>query len=186
MVSRDRYLEEVEKINGKDDPELRTKVDKVYEMYSRIQHLNIEEKEKAHTLVREILEKVFKAPFSQSYSIPIEFIESDLGEILFSLKFGISQREYTASEITAIMNVTRSLISYDKKHSGIKATTRGKNTFMHESELIKYMKSKGMDPSEIKDRLDMFKKLNSEGEKLEDIKEKIKSHIEEKYTIKKH
>lgn len=183
MVSKHRYLEEVEKIlNGREDPALRTKIDEAYQMYSRIQDLSIEEKEKAHTLVREILEKVFKAPFSNSYSVPIEFIESELGQILFSLKFGISQREYTSSEITAIMDVTRSLISYDKKHSGVKATTKGRNTVMHESELIKYMQSKGMTQTEIKDRVDLFKKLSSEGVELEEIKERIRKYIEEKYS----
>lgn len=183
-MNKRRYLKEVEKIHKlRDNAELRAKMDQAYDLYNKIHKLTKEEKDRSHKLVREILEGFFKDQFTESYSIPIEFIESEIGRILFSLKFGIAEREYTASEVTAIMDITRALISHDRKNRNLKSTEKGRNTFILESELIKYMKSKYMTDDEINERLSMFAKLKLEGLDNEDIKVKIREHIKAKYKV---
>ncbi len=185
-MKKDKYLEEVEKIHKlKQSPEVRKKMDEAYELSNKMLELSNYEKERAQVLVREILENFFKDEFSESYSIPIEFIESDLGKVLFGLKFGVPEREYTATDVTVIMGITRALISYDRKNTDLKGkgSTRGKNTVLSETELIQYMKIKGKSNEEISERLNMFTKLKLEGMGNEQIKEKIREHIKKKYSL---
>lgn len=178
------YLKEVEKINQlKQNPELRSKMDEAYNLLNKIDGLNDDEKERAQTLVREILEAFFKDSFSESFSVPIEFIESPLGKMLFSLKFGVPEREYTATEVTAIMGRTRALISYDKKTDRLASGEKGKNTVILEKDLIAYMKSKNMSMDEIDERLKLFRKLKIEGFSNDEIKIKIKEYIKDKYSL---
>lgn len=183
---KEEYLEEVESIHKLDkNAKFRKKMDEAYELSNNITKLNDVQKERAQVLVRELLEFFFVDEFSESYSVPIEFIESDIGKMLFGLKFGVPEREYTATEVTAIMDITRALISYDRKHVDLlgKGSSRGKMTVLTEVELIQYMKNKGMTSEEVNEKISMFRKLRLEGVENEQIKIKIRDYIKKKYNI---
>lgn len=129
--------------------------------------------DEAHALVTEILEYLFQDKFSDSYSIPIEFINSSIGKVLFSLKFGLPERAYNTTEITIIMGITRALISHDLKNKDIIVSRIGRNIIVYERNLIEYMKSKDMSNEEIKKRISTYLKLNAEGVDDAEIRKQI-------------
>lgn len=179
------YFKEVESIKiFKRNKALRKKMDEIYNFYNRISELSEEEKHRAQVLVRELLENIFKNEFSNTYYIPIEFIESSLGHIIFGLKFGVRENEYTATDVSAIMDITRALVSYDSTNNRLRTFKIGNNTIILESDLISYMESKKMSHEEIYERLNLFRELRLKGVDNEEIKVKIKESISQLYNNK--
>ena len=173
MISRKAFEEEVENLLGtiSNAKGVIKKLERAYELTFNLQKADRHE---AHSLVSEILEYLFKDKFSSSYSIPIEFIESNLGKILFSLKFGLTDAVYSTAEITIIVDKTRSLISYDKKHNNLKAEKKGRNIMVYERDLLDYIESKGFSKNEAKSRLEKYLRLKNSGLSEEEIRKQLK------------
>lgn len=185
-MDKETYRKEVKKIFAtntaiKGNTKLREKLDRAYELSKKLESGEIIKQQEAHTLVKEILETFFKTPFSDSFSIPINFIESPLGKMLFGLKFGIPEKAYTTAEITAIMGKTRSLISHDSKNGLVRSEKKGKNIIIYENDLIDYMISKGMSRTEAKKRISLYQQFKEQGYDLKDIKDKIELVILEEF-----
>lgn len=176
MVEKLLFQEEVESLlgNGKETKEIKDKLDRAYTLASTVYEQKKKvDRQEAHSLVTEILEYLFKDKFSNSYSIPIEFIDSAIGNILFSLKFGLAEAVYTTAEITLIMGNTRALISHDLKHNLIRAARKGRNIIVYERDLIQYMVSKGMNKNDARRKLSLYSKLRAQGVADEEIRKEL-------------
>lgn len=180
MVDKQLFNKEVEEILEKvnDKTNLKEKLENAYDLSKKLhvfgEHVDRIE---AHELVSEILEYLFKDKFSTSYSIPIEFIESEIGKVLFTLKYGLAEAVYTTGEITIILGKTRALISHDVKEGNVRASKKGRNIIMYERDLIQYMRSKNMSNDEVQMRLSLYSKLKEKGLNIKEIEIEFKKEI---------
>lgn len=167
VVEKDMFKEEVERIleqvSGKAANDLKDKLDKAYDLANKLHVFGEQIDRTGQELADEILEYLFKDKFSQSYSIPMEFIEGPVGKVVFSLKLGIAESVYTTAEIIVIMNITRALISHDLKNGLVMGMKKGRNIIIYERDLIRYMQSKKMGKDEIKLRLSLYAELVNKG-----------------------
>lgn len=185
-MDKETYSKEVKKIFAtnavlKRNSKLNDKLDRAYELSKKLESGEIIKPQEAHKLVKEILEIFFKDPFSDSFSIPMRFIESPLGKMLFGLKFGIPEKAYTTAEITAIMGRTRALISHDSKNGLVRSEKKGRNIIIYENDLIDYMVSKGMSHTEAQKRITLYQHFKEQGYDIKQIKDKIELAISEEY-----
>lgn len=178
MEEKDLFDSEVadvlKKIKG-DHKIIKKKLEKVYELSKRLHIFGAEmDRTEAHDLVAEILEYLFKDKFSNTFSVPMNFISSALGKVLFSVEFGVAEAVYTTAEISIIMNKTRALISHDFKNGDIKAIKKGRNIVVYERDLMRYMMTKkNMSKDEVTQRISLYTKLKHQGLTDEEIKKQF-------------
>lgn len=180
LIDKELFNKEVdellEQISETENSEIKEKFNKAYELAIDVDtDSDSINRQDTHKLVSELLQYLFKNKFSSTYSVPIEFIESDIGKVLFTLKFGLAENIYFTSSLTAILGVSRNWISKASIQGLLKTSKKGKskNLIVYERDLVKYMESRGMSKEEIESRLAQYYKLKSEGLSDEEIKEII-------------
>lgn len=171
----DKIIDDIEKNNYlKDD--LKKELRKIYQKYKGGM-INEDEKQKLKIRVDEILESIFKTAFS--YVIPMEFINSPLGNMLFKIKLDINNNiMYGIPELMIIANKSKQLISHDYHNGNLVAIEAGKNKriLMTEEEVYKYLISVGRNkftPEEAKKRIQIFNKMNREGFSEDEIRNEL-------------
>lgn len=117
-----------------------------------------------------------------SFSIPMEFINSPVGSVLFTVKFGAPKRTFGSKDITRILGVTRSLLSHDLGKTLI-AFKSYRPILVNETDLINYMSSKGLLPEESRERIDSYLMLISEKASDDEISKTIDA-VKHKYSSK--
>lgn len=170
MIQKKEYLDELKKLNI--STTLFNKFLKAYEEYESIQ---LGGTSNSATFIDEILEDLFCTKFSNDIYIPLTFISSPIGNVLFSIKFSSrSSNIFSPSEISIIANRATSLISIDIKNNKLIATKLGTSTYViNENDLIQYMLSKGFSLNIIHTRISNFLALKSKNFSLKVIKEKL-------------
>jgi hypothetical protein len=171
MVNKDAFLNQIKTFDI--DSSTYDKLIDLYELYD-LQQLggNIS----LGSAVDITLSALFKGALDD-FSIPASFINSPVGHVIFSLKFG-SKKElsFTPKEVALLISKTKALISHDIKDTKKLNATRhgnGKSLIISESDLVSYMKDKGFSEIESYNRIDLFIKLKSENMKMDDIKEQL-------------
>lgn len=168
MINKDVFLNQLKTLNINTDTYNR--LIKLYDDY-RSQHFggNIN----LGSTVDLILTELFKGALDD-FSIPISFINSPVGNVIFSLKFGIKKNNYfTPNEVALLTSKTKALVSHDIRYTKkLNASTHsnGKRFIISESDLISYMKDKGLSETESFNKINLFLKLKNEGMNLDSIK----------------
>ncbi len=118
--------------------------------------------------VSNALSILFKGKYTD-FSIPYNFIDSAVGCVLFSVKFGAQEAIFTPIEVATITNKTKSLISHDIKNLKLCASMYNKSYTITKSSLISYMCNKGYSREHSLELINTFSKLKSNGYSLKDI-----------------
>lgn len=106
-----------------------------------------------------ILENLFKGEFKE-YTIPMDFINSSVGHVLFAVRFGcLEENLYSPGEVGLIISKTKALISHDISKGKLICSRNGKNIIISEKNLLPYMISKGFSEEEAQQRITTFLKL---------------------------
>lgn len=125
--------------------------------------------------VDEVLESMFKTNYS--YSIPMDFIISPLGRMLFEIKLDIENaRMYGYAEITIIAGKSKQMISMDHRNGILKGIEIGKKrrVLVTEEALYEYITTVGkrpFSPDEAKKRISQYNELINNGYSEDEIKE---------------
>lgn len=124
-------------------------IDSIYNKYTPAPN----EMELASKYTNEVLATLFKTQFS--FLIPFDFIESELGAMLFEIKF-IHQRYYSTQDISIILDQTTTNIYYNNKQGYINLQSKGGIFLVTEGELRRYMLTRGHSNEEIDIMLETF------------------------------
>lgn len=166
MIDKKLFIDEIEKLNVSSSTN--EKLLKLYDLYLDLQLGG----KIASDLPDELLNELFKSAYD-AFSIPMSFINSYLGEVLFTVKFGCRQENsFTPIEVALLTSRTKALISHDMNNGKLnyKRHGQGKSIIISERDLFKYMKDKGFTESQCNERLGLFLKLKQKDLKLNEIK----------------
>lgn len=155
-----------------------SKFEKAYDLYKRLNYSPVNSE--SIDISNELLSFLFETA-SGSYCIPMSFIESPVGIVLFSLKFGVPEQYFTTSDVEIIAQISRSLISIDLSHKKITVFKPGRNILITRSSLINYMETKGISRLESTERINTFLELKSLKVSKQEISLAIKK-IKPKYS----
>lgn len=177
MVSKQQYISEISEILKPFEPEILNKFEAAYDFYLGL--MDGSSLNASPPNIDELIAYIFKGRFN-SYSVPMEFINSPAGNVLFSIKFGAAKKIFTSKDIRLLLGITRGLISHDLGKTLI-AFKDDKPILVYENEVISYMKSKGLSEKESKDRIEAYIKLSSSKASDEEISKSI-DFIKHKYS----
>lgn len=99
MYSKELYLEEIEKMEYSKNAELEKQLLFLFDVY--------EGNSECETIKEEVyktLEMIFDNGFSSEIMLPISFIQSQIGTVLFDLLYNHQEQEYTVKEIVELLN----------------------------------------------------------------------------------
>lgn len=137
------YLNEVYKFNS---AELKDKLTNLYDHLQGVIHL-----EDANTVVKEVISELFNTSYSKDVLIPLNFLESSVGVVLFKIMYGMNDKLYTVKELIELTKnpekpngYTRQYIKAEIDRGNLKATLKNNNYFIEESEANRYLKTKGL------------------------------------------
>lgn len=174
-------MEFSELIQGLDmNSETRDKIEIIIKIYEK-RNASIQEKEAAARLVDEVLAALFQTQYS--YVVPVSFINTEIGTILFEVKFS-HQYYYSASDAVIILGKTRTNIYHNRNKGLLKMIKRGGAYFVTEGELRRYMEYKKIPGKEINRRLNAFWKVRKDHYE-ERISRKEFEELYKKLTMKK-
>lgn len=166
MVDKSTFISKVNELSI--DTKITEDLIKAYDLYASIQFGGNPDPDLLN-LPDHILKVLFSNPFD--FSIPMSFINSPIGEVLFKIKFNLESEAYfTPLEISIIINKTKSLISYDIKNELLVASKHGKNLVITKSSLINYMNLKGFTHEMSIKKINSFLKLKNSNTPLKEIK----------------
>lgn len=144
---------------------------KIYDAYIAIQF------DSNYTLKPQFIDRVLETLFKgelKDYTIPIDFINSPVGHVLFTVRFNcLEENFYSPIEVALIVSKTKALISHDIKMEKLTCSRNGKNIIISEKNLLPYMISKGFSEAEAKKRISTFLKLKHKNLKFSEIKKQI-------------
>lgn len=138
--------------------------------------LSTEELSELKGRIDTIFEKMFKTVYS--FSIPMEFINSPVGEFLLKIKLDMGNVTlYGISELLVLFNRSKAIIFKDYhngKLHGIESVN--KRLLVTEEAAFNYLTTVGrkpLTPEESRMRIQLFNKMTREGYNLTEIKEKL-------------
>lgn len=135
--------------------------------------LSGKEKTEIKKRVDDILEEMFRTAYS--YSIPMEFINSPIGEYLLRIKLDMtSSIVYGIAELVVLSKKSKAMIFNDYNSGKLVGVESGKRRLIvTEEAAIDYLTSVGrnpLEPEEAKNRILMFNKMLRQGYDLSEIK----------------
>lgn len=133
------------------------KINKIKRAYEK-KNMTQEEKAQAVRLVDEVLEELFKTPYS--FMIPMSFINTELGMMLMSVKCGY-EYYYTIYDIQILCNRTRSTIYYSNNIGKFNLINRGTYYVATENEVRRLLAAYGLNENDIEKRIKAFWKVKS-------------------------
>ncbi|WP_027633412.1 hypothetical protein [Clostridium hydrogeniformans] len=140
---------------------------KLLEVYTLYECIQLGGEVDPGCLIDDLLKTLFAGAFND-FNIPVSFLNTPVGYVLFTVKYGCkTNNSFTAIEVAHLVNKTKSLISYDVKNDKIIYSRhgKGKSILINETNLIKYMEDKGFSQDEAIERINLFLKLRNQ-EKL--------------------
>lgn len=153
-ISFSQYMSQLKKVLPMDDKIVLDKFTTAYDLYNGLS-TNSNSSTNNTEVANELLSYLYNTN-SNFCAIPMEFINSPVGTVLFSLKFGVPEPEFTTSQIEIIAGISRSLISRDLDNDKIVAYKQGRNIIVTKTNLINYMKSKGFSYNESIEKINAF------------------------------
>ena len=127
--------------------------------------------------VDELLEGMFKTAFS--FSIPMDFINSPIGRMLFEIKLDIGNTMmYGFAELMIIADKSKQMIFHDYRNGNLTGIETGKKkrVLVTEDAVYEYITTVGrkpFSPEEAKRRIQIFKKMNREGFSDDEIRDEL-------------
>lgn len=168
----DKISEDIEQ-NNQLSEEIKKELYGIYQDYKVMKNFNVN-REELKQRVDKILEGMFKTAFS--FYIPMDFINSALGHMLFEIKLDIeNSKMYGFTELMIIADKSKQMIfnDYHKgKLTGIE-TGKMKRVLVTEDALFKYITTIGRNtfsPDEARRRIQLFNKMNRDGLSDEEIR----------------
>lgn len=130
-----------------------------------------------------VLEKMFRVPYG--YSIPMEFINSEIGKLLFGIKLSISRPDYFGvREICVLVGKKRALISREMSGDVLDGVKIGGHYYATEENVLRYLTSKGWYPMtevEAKEKIRYFKDLREKYDNMDDLEKEFNLQYGERH-----
>jgi hypothetical protein len=171
----DKIINDIDK-NINFSVEIKKDLNIIYQQYKAMKEGDIDRQE-LKKRVDDVLENMFNTPFS--FSIPMEFINSPVGKILFEIKLDIGNSlMYGFAELTIIADKSKQMICNDYRNGLLEGIETGKKkrVLVYEDAVYKYITTAGRKPitqEEAKWRIQTFNKMNREGFSEEEIRTKM-------------
>lgn len=176
MIEKSLFKKEVS--NFTEDEKLYNKLINLYEIYSSAcisGKVDIRSKLEVDSL----LDYLFSNTYNTEINIPLSFINSNIGHVLFSIKFSTSAAEdnlFTPADVSIIANRTLSTISLDITTNKLKATILGKKTYIiFQKDLISYLIDRNMTLIEAENRIEKYLLLREKDLTSKEIKSLLKN-----------
>lgn len=121
-----------------------------------------------------ILEKMFKTPFD--YSVPMSFIKSNIGKVLFKIILevdNLTETMYGVTECAILSGKSRSLIVKYFDNGTIRGAKVGGRYYAQEDDVIRFLTSAGKKPitlTEAREKMKRLRDMKDSGMKLDEIK----------------
>lgn len=111
IPEKDVFMNEINTI-----PNIETR-DKLEMLYDHLKgYKNIDT---PNNLVKEVINKLFISPFNDKALIPMEFIESPIGVVLFSILFGMKEKTYTIQDLVEFTKTPEKPNGFTKQYIGL-------------------------------------------------------------------
>jgi len=109
--------------------------------------------EKIGGITKEVLKQLFENKFTPQVLIPLEFLDTAIGKVIFTAMFNYSDRTYTVRELIEFTKtpekpkgLSKAQISQDFASGKLKGEKKGNRLIFTESQVNDYLISKGYDP----------------------------------------
>lgn len=181
----DKVIKEI-KENGQFSETVKSELLSIYDKYLAIKNDLISNAAEEKIALKERTEKFIEETFK--FSVPLEFIDSSIGKVLFEIKLDLSYSNmYAGTELVIITQKSKNMINMDFRDGNIQGIGAGtKNRLIvSEDELIRYMVNVGrykMSLEEARERVAIFKKMQSSGSTDEEIDQVIRERFGKRYT----
>lgn len=135
-VKKENFIKEIEKVKEKYNINIED-FKNIYKAYEgQILDINI----------NNICDKVINDMFG-GYGdpvLPYEFILSDLGKVIISVRYGINNRIYSLNELSDITGFSKQKISYDIKVGNLNVLKKKGFVILYENDINDYLNKKGL------------------------------------------
>lgn len=152
----------------------------IIDIYNEYKKINVKQVDfvKLQERTEKVLKEIFKIPY-MGVLIPLDFINSEIGKVLFKIKLeaeNLTEVIYSVAECAIIADKSKRMILNDITNKRFISYKNSGQYYIKENELIKYLTTVGrktFTEEEAKKRLYLFKQLKDEGYTLVDIKDKM-------------
>jgi uncharacterized FlgJ-related protein len=171
----DKIINDIDKMNQLSE-EFKKELHIIYQKYKAMNEQAVDRQE-LKKRVDEILESMFKTAFS--FAIPMDFINSPLGRMLFEIKLDIGNTMiYGFAELMIIADKSKQMIFHDYRNGHLVGVETGKKkrVFVTEEAVYEYITTVGRNPftpEKAKKRIQTFNKMNRDGFSDDEIKTEL-------------
>lgn len=120
----------------------------LFELYDHI--LGTRKIKNAQKMVRTILSEIFTAQYSNETNIPLKFLDTSIGKVLFTIMFGMEERIYTVNDIIQMTvseskekGVSRAWLAKEIKEGSLVGTFSNGRWIFNESQVDDYLELRG-------------------------------------------
>lgn len=148
MISRELYFNQVKEILKANNSLNVKEFENLYSFYLNGADSNEIDK----TLLCDIIvKKLFDSSLYTSLLVPWNFLDTEVGKVLISVKFGQENSGiFFVSEVTELLGKKQQYISREIKEGKLRAYKRGGKVIIYRQDLDKYIRDKGLDIKEYK------------------------------------
>lgn len=121
---------------------------KLYELYDHL--LGTKKIKNAKMAVKSILSEMFKTQYSSETNIPLKFLDTSVGKVLFGILFGTDEKMYIVNDIIQLTvsdkrpkGVSRAWLAKEIKEGYLKGTYQNGRWTFTESEVDEYLELRG-------------------------------------------
>lgn len=175
MIDRTIFLKEVNNLELE-----KNLYDKMMEIYNHYCESIFSGKVDPNTsiLVDHLLDHMFSSTYNTEINIPLSFINSSIGEVLFTLKFNSVNAAvdnlFTPADVSIIADRTLSTISLDITTNKLQAYVLGKKTYIiTEKNLLSYLINRNFSIEIASKRIKKYLLLRSQNLTNSKIKEML-------------
>lgn len=133
MIDEKLLEEEIKKLNK----QIQQQIEEIYSLYKNPKGNN----ETITLKIKKVLEELFKMPYGNAV-IPIEFLDSEIGKLLFTLRYSNAERLYSTQQVAEIWGVSPQYISKLANEGKIPPGIQAKGRYFTESQVREYGKYK--------------------------------------------
>ncbi|MGL5381740.1 helix-turn-helix domain-containing protein [Clostridium sp.] len=125
---------------GKDD--VIKKIEELYQVYKLLDSDNEIQFDNIQSQIEEILEILFKNQYSNELMIPYSFLNSEIGKVLFTIKYSNTEKVFTSSEVAEMLGCSLQYIAKLVKEGKLKGQKKSGRNYFFESDVVKFMENK--------------------------------------------
>lgn len=173
MIDKTLFKREINNLTS--DKDLYDKLFRLYDIYAE-SLISGKLDSNSKLLVDEALDYLFSNSYNKEINIPLSFINSIVGQVLFSIKFSTltsatNDNLFTPADVSIIANKTLSTISLDISTNRLKAYTLGKKTYIiFQKDLISYLLDRNFTLIEAEDKIKNYLLLRDKNIPSKEIK----------------